>query len=156
LSSGMDIAALASMASSSLALYINFSGTDCLSHLGTEGPAEWCSRLAELARSLAVCSSNDGHQYYRGLQKCPWCSIEIAGGLILFFGRISGQGATWSLNIGYFASAMANLPELAVEHLPLASMQSTGRAIPPDVELAVGRTIRRRIWWILVAMVVSS
>lgn len=61
---------------------------------------EWVTALTRLRSELIVCRDNDGHHYYRGLLKCPWCRAEQES-RVVFFERATfvggGHGVAFNL-----------------------------------------------------------
>lgn len=45
---------------------------------------EWVTALRSLASSTKQCSLNSNHQYYSGLNQCPWCRVEGVIGTAIF------------------------------------------------------------------------
>jgi DNA-binding helix-hairpin-helix protein with protein kinase domain len=105
----------------------------------------WYHALHELAGQLAACSRNDGHEYLKSLSSCPWCSIETSSGVVFFFGKVAVQAGGWVLNVGYFAGAIAKLPEIKSPALPQPSVAATPRELPDAVVTSVTRRRRFRL-----------
>ncbi len=50
---------------------------------GRPSPRDWIESLGRLEKSLKQCSVNPAH-WHRSEQRCPWCPMEAASGLLLF------------------------------------------------------------------------
>ncbi len=48
-------------------------------------PLEWNTALGALRGSLARCTKEASHAYFKGLSTCPWCTIEASSGAVLFY-----------------------------------------------------------------------
>jgi DNA-binding helix-hairpin-helix protein with protein kinase domain len=48
-------------------------------------PLEWNTALGALRGSLARCTKEASHAYFKGLSACPWCTIEASSGAVLFY-----------------------------------------------------------------------
>ncbi|TAN52572.1 MAG: hypothetical protein EPN26_07825 [Rhodospirillales bacterium] len=45
---------------------------------------EWITALEGLEKQLKACHVNSSHHYLNGLDRCPWCHLEAATGVVLF------------------------------------------------------------------------
>jgi DNA-binding helix-hairpin-helix protein with protein kinase domain len=55
--------------------------------------AEWMQELQRLEQALTVCSTDPGHQYWRGAHSCVWCRLADHGGPEYYFGVAGGIGS---------------------------------------------------------------
>jgi len=83
-----------------------------LAEFDRPGPAEWTAALGELAQNLRQCFYNKSHSFYKNLQTCPWCNVEVKSHALLF-------NAPWNSAL---SGSSYNLPAIwkKIENMELA------------------------------------
>jgi DNA-binding helix-hairpin-helix protein with protein kinase domain len=64
------------------------------SQSGRPDSPKWVAALDALGRELRQCSNNTAHTFYQGGAECPWCSLEVRSGIVLFVSYTFTDGLT--------------------------------------------------------------
>lgn len=94
---------------------------------------EWIDAMDHIKDNLKVCSSHQGHHYFKDLHSCPWCSFENQG-VIYFNVAVTAAGPiptfTGDMNKLWAAIQAVQLP--ASISLPSAQTQTLTPAASPS------------------------
>jgi DNA-binding helix-hairpin-helix protein with protein kinase domain len=104
---------------------------------------QWHAALADVVKQLQPCAADKGHTYVRGLAKCPWCQLILAGAPN-FFLSVTFRGTTPEvLNVTpEIASLWSAIEQVgrpqgsSLPTAPAAALHAAPTPPPPAVESA--------------------